>query len=54
MASPSSVLTAACLLAMLVAPALPLPVKAPLPTQVAALLGWPQQDGYVPGAYQAE
>lgn len=36
------------------APARPLPVKAPLPAKVAELLGWPQADGYTPGAYQAK
>ncbi|HEY8993076.1 MAG TPA: right-handed parallel beta-helix repeat-containing protein [Lacunisphaera sp.] len=36
------------------APARSLPVKAPLPGQIATLLGWAQRDGYVPGAYQAE
>jgi parallel beta-helix repeat protein len=36
------------------APAIPLTVKAPLPAQIVTLLGWPKQDGYVPGAYQAE
>jgi hypothetical protein len=34
------------------APVRPLPVKSPLPAEVAALLGWPKQDTYVPGAYQ--
>jgi hypothetical protein len=34
------------------APARALPVKAPLPAKVAELLGWPKQEGYVPGAYQ--
>jgi len=29
-----------------------LPVRAPLPADIAALLGWPAQEGYTPGAYQ--
>lgn len=29
-----------------------LPVKAPLPADIAALLGWPKQETYTPGAYQ--
>jgi parallel beta-helix repeat protein len=36
------------------APILALPVKAPLPAEVAALLGWPKQDSYTPGAYQVK
>lgn len=36
------------------APSRPLPVSAPLPGEVAKLLGWPRQDGYQPGAYQME
>lgn len=31
-----------------------LPVSAPLPAQVADLLGWPKQDTYAPGAYQGK
>ncbi|MFZ5497156.1 MAG: right-handed parallel beta-helix repeat-containing protein [Verrucomicrobiota bacterium] len=33
-------------------PVRPPPVRARLPADVAALLGWPVQDGYAPGAYQ--
>ncbi len=29
-----------------------LPVSAPLPADIAALLGWPKQETYAPGAYQ--
>lgn len=29
-----------------------LPVRAPLPADIAALLGWPRQETYTPGAYQ--
>jgi parallel beta-helix repeat protein len=36
------------------APARVLPVKAPLAAPVVQLLGWPQRNGYVPGAYQTE
>jgi len=36
------------------APALGLSVKSPLPAEIAALLAWPQQDGYTPGAYQTK
>jgi hypothetical protein len=35
-------------------PARALPLKAPLPAEVAALLGWPKQDSYTPGAYQGK
>jgi hypothetical protein len=34
------------------APVRPLPAQAPLPAEIAALLGWPQQATYAPGAYQ--
>lgn len=34
------------------APSRALPVKAPLPADLAALLGWPKQESYAPGAYQ--
>jgi hypothetical protein len=27
-------------------------VQAPLPAEIVALLGWPQQPTYAPGAYQ--
>ncbi|MDI1247626.1 MAG: hypothetical protein PSV13_01960 [Lacunisphaera sp.] len=33
-------------------PVRPLPVQAPLPAEIVALLGWPQQATYAPGAYQ--
>jgi parallel beta-helix repeat protein len=36
------------------APVRALPVRAPLPPEVAKLLGWPAQEAYVPGAYQAK
>jgi parallel beta-helix repeat protein len=36
------------------APARALPVKSPLPPEIAALLGWSKQDAYVPGAYQTK
>jgi parallel beta-helix repeat protein len=36
------------------APARPLSVNAPLPPEIAKLLGWTKQDGYTPGAYQAK
>jgi hypothetical protein len=36
------------------APFRALTVKAPLPAEIAALLGWPKQDAYVPGAYQVK
>ena len=36
------------------APVRPLPVQAPLPAEIAALLGWPQQATYAPGAYQVK
>ncbi len=35
-------------------PIRPLPVQAPLPAGIAALLGWPKQDTYTPGAYQVK
>ncbi len=31
-----------------------LPVRAPLPAGIAALLGWPRQETYTPGAYQTK
>ncbi|HEX2853388.1 MAG TPA: right-handed parallel beta-helix repeat-containing protein [Opitutaceae bacterium] len=36
------------------APGRSLPVKSPLPAEIAALLGWPRQDSYTPGAYQVK